>query len=90
MTRALPPDLQLDGFIKAAQKGGKGLGNIFRRKPSAKSPGSPGSFGLEDLLLFSNVSTRILQHVASAQLSERQFKGAHSGAGPSLHGRCTW
>ena len=44
---------QLDSFVKAAQKVGKGLTSIFKKKENAGAGQGPVS--LEDLLTFSNV-----------------------------------
>jgi hypothetical protein len=44
---------QVEAFVKAAQKVGRGLSSIFKKK-SASTAGAP--IGLDDLLQYSNVS----------------------------------
>uniref|UniRef100_A0A7S0WQ45 Kinesin motor domain-containing protein n=1 Tax=Chlamydomonas leiostraca TaxID=1034604 RepID=A0A7S0WQ45_9CHLO len=60
---ALQDQFQLDAYVKAAAKVGKGLGSLLKRSMSrtptkanaSGTPGGPGNnFGLEDLLIFSN------------------------------------
>ncbi|KAJ9511982.1 hypothetical protein QJQ45_004434 [Haematococcus lacustris] len=74
---ALQEQFQLDAYVKAASKVGKGLSRLFAKKTPTKTPGTPGgtthtSFGLEDLLVFSNepIPTSLLkmsgEHVSRA------------------------
>ena len=46
--------MQLESFVKAAQKVGKGIGSLFKKKQDGA--GSAGAVvSLDDLMLFSNV-----------------------------------
>lgn len=74
----LQDQFQVEGFVKAAQKIGKGLTGMlsFKKKPSQSSsqPGTPSSsqFGLDDLLHYTNepIPTSLLkmtgEHVSRA------------------------
>lgn len=48
---------QVEGFVKAAQKVGRGLTAIFKKKTPSQAAGTP-QFGLDDLLHYSNVRVR--------------------------------
>lgn len=57
--------LQVESFVKAAAKVGKGLSRIFsaaKGRSASKAPSTPsgtssGNFSVDDLLIFSNVRT---------------------------------
>jgi len=52
----LRDQFQLDAFVKAAQKGGKGLASLLglrKKKQPEGDPGSPSAFSLDDMLIFS-------------------------------------
>ena len=49
---------QLEGFVKAAQKVGKGIGSIFKKKQEGAAGSAP--ISLDDLLQYSNVRSQCM------------------------------
>lgn len=55
----------MEAFFKAAAKGGKGFSRIFSKKKVPGTPGgSAGAYTVEDLLMYSNVSSLLSSLVA--------------------------
>lgn len=84
-SRVHRPALQVEGFIKAAQKAGKGLSAMlsFRRNKTPNSPAGSASLTLDDLLHYSNVGgaeAGSLARTNAAPLHKLQF--VHGGAVP--------
>jgi hypothetical protein len=62
------PPLQLEVYIKAAAKVGKGLSRFFGTRKTPSKGSAPSQFTLEDLLLYSNVSQTHCWPLATACL----------------------
>jgi hypothetical protein len=58
--------MQVDGFVKAAQKGGKGLTGLLRKmsigRDAPQAAGAAGGIGIDDLLQYSNVGDHWLRY----------------------------